>query len=192
MKLYFIRHGETNWNNEGKIQGSCDVELNFTGIKQGEELCYKVLENNYKFSKIYSSPQKRALETAKILNKATKVEYELMEGLQEIKLGEWEGLTWEEVKNKYSLEFDKWFIERRYTKPPKGESYEDMLQRVLSTIYKIIKENHEDVAIVTHSAVIMCMQCLITNTPFEKMTKFKTDNTSITVIDSELLLQLKF
>lgn len=46
MKLYFIRHGETNWNNEGKIQGSCDVELNFTGIKQGEELCYKVLEND--------------------------------------------------------------------------------------------------------------------------------------------------
>jgi probable phosphoglycerate mutase len=187
MKLFLIRHGQTDWNVEGKIQGSCDIELNNTGIKQAEELSNKLLQDKYKFSKIYSSPQRRAVKTAEILSKATKVEYVSIEGLEEINLGQWEGLSWAEVKEKFAAEYEEWYINRRHTKPPKGESYQDMLQRVLASIYKIIKENRDDVVIVTHSAVIMCIQCYLTNTPFDEMTKFKTDNTSITEIDSDLL-----
>jgi broad specificity phosphatase PhoE len=51
MRLFFIRHGQTDWNIKGKIQGSCDIELNDTGIIQAEELSNKLLENKYKFSK---------------------------------------------------------------------------------------------------------------------------------------------
>lgn len=191
MKLFLIRHGQTDWNIKGKIQGSCNIKLNHTGIKQAEELSNKVLENKYKFSKIYSSPQRRSVKTAEILSKVTNIEYISMEGLEEINLGEWEGLSWEEVKEKYPTEYDEWYINRRYTKPPKGESYQDMVERVLKAIYKIISENCDDVAIVTHSAVIMCLQCCLTNTTFDEMTKFKTDNTSITEIDSNLLMQLQ-
>lgn len=191
MKLFLIRHGQTDWNIKGKIQGSCDIELNHTGIKQAEELSNKVLENKYKFSKIYSSPQRRAVKTAEILSKVTNIEYISTEGLEEINFGEWEGLSWAEVKEKYPTEYDEWYINRRYAKPPKGQSYQDMVERVLKAIHKIINENCDDVAIVTHSALIMCLQCCLTNTPFDKMTKFKTDNTSITEIDSDLLMQLK-
>ncbi|AGX44410.1 histidine phosphatase family protein [Clostridium saccharobutylicum] len=189
MKLYLTRHGQTDWNIKGKIQGSCDIELNDTGIIQAEELGNTVLENKYEFSKIYSSPQKRAIKTAEILSKVTNVEYIPIEGLEEINLGEWEGLSWVEVKEKYPIEYDEWYINRRYTKPPKGEAYQDMLQRVLTSMHKIINENNDDVVIVTHSAVIMCIQCYLTNTPFNEMTKFKTDNTSITEIDSDLLMK---
>jgi alpha-ribazole phosphatase len=191
MKLFLIRHGQTDWNLKGKIQGSSDIELNDTGIKQAEELSNKVLEESYKFSKIYSSPQRRAISTAEILSLVTNVNYIPIEGLEEINLGEWEELSWAEVKEKYPTEYEEWYINRRYTKPPKGESYQDMLQRVLTAIYKIINENCDDVVIVAHSAVIMCIQCYITNTPFDEMMKFKTDNTSITEIDSELLMQLQ-
>jgi probable phosphoglycerate mutase len=62
-----------------------------------------------------------------------------------------------------------------------------MLQRVLAAIHKIVTTNTDNVAIVTHSAVIMCLQCYLTNTPFEEMMKFKTENTSITEIDGDLL-----
>jgi probable phosphoglycerate mutase len=188
MKLFLIRHGQTDWNTRGKIQGSCDIELNDTGIKQAEELSSKVLEGSYKFSKIYSSPQKRAVKTAEILSRAVEMDYIPIEGLEEISLGEWEGLSWAEVKEKYPAEYEEWYINRRYTKPPKGESYQDMLERVLTAIHNIISENYDDVVIVTHSAVIMCLQCYITNTPFDEMTIFKTDNTSITEIDSEFFM----
>lgn len=189
MKLFLIRHGQTDWNIQGKIQGSCNIELNYKGIMQAEELSNKIIENKYKFSKIYSSPQIRAIKTAEILSAANNIEYISVEGLEEINLGCWEGLSWTEVKEKYPIEYNEWYINRRDTKPPKGESYQEMINRVLSTLYKIINENCEDVAIVTHSAVIMCLQCYLTNTNFERMTKFKTHNASITEIDSELLLE---
>jgi probable phosphoglycerate mutase len=187
MILHFIRHGQTDWNTEGKIQGSVDTELNNTGIIQAEELSRKVLELNLNISKIYTSRQKRALKTAQILSEITGEDYEPIDGIEEINLGEWEGLTWDEVKEKYPGEYNEWYINRRYTKPPKGESYQDMLERVLTALHKIIRENYEEVTIVTHSAVIMCLQCLITDTPFNKMGRFKTENTNITDIDSILI-----
>lgn len=191
MKLFLIRHGQTDWNLKGKIQGSYDIELNDIGIKQAKELSNKLLEENYKFSKIYSSSQRRAVKTAEILSEAVNIEYIPVKGLEEINLGEWEGLSWAEVKEKYPAEYEEWYINRRYTKHPKGEAYQDMLDRVLTSICKIINENCDDVLIVTHSAVIMCLQCYITNTPFNEMMKFKTDNTAITEIDSDILLQLQ-
>lgn len=187
MKLFLIRHGQTDWNVEGKIQGSYDSELNNTGISQAEELSKKVVELSYKFSKIYSSPQKRAIKTAEILSKAAKVDYITIKGLEEVNLGRWEGLTWIEAKERFPKEYEEWYNNRRYTKSPNGESYQDMLERVLTALHMIINENCNDVAIVTHSAVIMCLQCCITNTSFDKMTKFKTDNTTIVEIDSELI-----
>lgn len=191
MKLFLIRHGQTEWNVKGKIQGSYDSELNDTGITQAYELSKKILEADYKFSKIYSSQQKRAFKTAQILSEATNVECIPMKGLEEMNLGEWEGLSWAEVQEKYPREFEEWHKNLRYTRSPKGESYQEMTERVLAAIHKIINENNSDVAIVTHSAVIMCLQCYITNTPFDKMTKFKADNTTITQMDGELLTQLQ-
>lgn len=186
MKLIFIRHGQTDWNVQGKIQGSYDSELNDTGIKQAMKLSEKLLSLNYRFSKIYSSPQKRALKTAEILSKSSNVDYVSMKDLQEMNMGKWEGLSWSEVEDKYPNEYKEWYLNRRYTNTPDGESYQDMLERVLKAINKIINENNDDVVIVSHSAVIMCLQCYVTNTPFNDMLKFKTPNANITEIDSNL------
>lgn len=186
MKLIFIRHGQTDWNVQGKIQGSYDSELNATGIEQAMSLSEKLFNLNYKFSKIYSSPQKRALKTAEILSKSSNVDYISVKDLQEMNMGKWEGLSWREVEENYPNEYKEWHLNRRYTKTPEGESYQDMLERVLKAIHKIINENNENVVIVSHSAVIMCLQCYVTNTPFNEMLKFKTKNANITEIDSNL------
>lgn len=186
MKLIFIRHGQTDWNVQGKIQGSYDSELNATGIEQAMSLSEKLFNLNYKFSKIYSSPQKRALKTAEILSKSSNVDYISVKDLQEMNMGKWEGLSWREVEENYPNEYKEWHLNRRYTKTPEGESYQDMLERVLKAIHKIINENNENVVIVSHSAVIMCLQCYVTNTPFNEMLKFKTKTATITEIDSNL------
>ncbi len=185
MKLFFIRHGQTDWNMEGRIQGSHDSELNQTGIIQAEKLGSKLLESNHKVSKIYTSQQKRAVRTAEILSKAIDVEYIPAEGLQEMNLGKWEGLLWPEVQEKFPEKYNEWINNRRYTKTPGGESYQDVLERVMKTVQKIINENNSDVAIVTHGAVIMCLRCYITNTPFNEMRRFRTENAAIIEFDSE-------
>ncbi len=189
MKLYFIRHGQTDWNIAGKIQGSTDTELNSTGIRQAEEMSRQVLESHIHISRIYTSRQKRALKTAQILSDTVKVDYEIAEGLEEMNLGAWEGLTWDEVKAKFPAEYEEWYHNRRDTRPPNAESYQDMLNRVLAALHNIIQKNEQDVAIVTHSAVIMCLQCLITDTPFHKMGSFKTENASFAEINSTMLVK---
>lgn len=190
MILYLIRHGQTDWNVMGRIQGSYDSELNETGVKQAEALSSHVLESNIVFSKIYSSKQKRALQTAQILSDATSLECIPVDGLEEVRFGEWEGLTWDEVREKYSKEFDEWFKDRRYTKSPSGESNQELVERVILALKDIIEQSNEDVAIVTHGAVIMCLQCYLTNTPFEEMLKFKAENATITKIDSSMIMKV--
>jgi probable phosphoglycerate mutase len=189
MKLYFIRHGQTDWNAQRKIQGSCDIELNNTGVMQAKELGNKLLANNYKFSKIYSSQQKRAIQTAETLSRVTSIEYESIAGLEEINLGVWEGLSWDEVQERYPSEYEVWSTKRRYMKPPEGETYDEMLQRALTAIHKIIQENCDNVLIVSHSAVIAAIQCYLTNTPFEDLLKFITGNAEITEIEANAFEQ---
>ena len=189
MKIYLIRHGQTDWNVQGKIQGSFESELNAAGVKQAEELGRQLLESGCKFARIYSSRQKRAVMTAEILCEAVNASCIQVNGLEEMNLGKWEGHTWAEVKVKYPTEFTEWLAKRRYTKTPEGESYQDVLDRVLPALQKIIGENDEqdNFVVVTHGAVIMSLQCYLTNTPFDEMDKFKAKNTSITVLDSEQL-----
>lgn len=86
MKLYFIRHGQIDWNLQKKIQGSYDSELNMTGIAQAEELSKKLSVLNYQFSQIYSSKQKSAVKTAQIISGITKVDYIEIDGLEEVKV----------------------------------------------------------------------------------------------------------
>ena len=116
------------------------------------------------------------------------MDYIRLDGLEEINLGDWEGLSWKDARDKYPMEYDDWYSNRRYSKSHNGESYQDMLDRVLEALHRIITINNDDLVIVTHSAVIMCLQCYITDTPFDNMKIFKTDNVSITEIDSSKLI----
>lgn len=188
MLLHFIRHGQTDWNVLGRIQGSHDSELNETGKKQAQELTKHVLETGIKFSKIYSSKQKRAHKTAMILSEGTCVDCITVEGLEEIRFGDWEGLTWDEVRETYPKEYEQWLQDRRFTKSVNGESYQELMERVIAALHKIITQSSGDVAIVTHGAVIMCLQCYITNTPFDEMRKFQAENASIIQIDSSMIV----
>ena len=91
MKLYLIRHGQNDWNLEGKIQGRTDIPLNKTGLEQAAMLA-KGMEHR-PVTRIFSSPLKRALQTAQIIGESRKAPVEIVEDLQEVDFGRWEGLT---------------------------------------------------------------------------------------------------
>jgi broad specificity phosphatase PhoE len=163
MILYFIRHGQTDWNLSGRIQGSRNCKLNETGLRQSEELGKTLSESGYAISRVYSSKQKRALKTASIVCDAIHAPLFPVSGLQEVNFGDWEGLT------------------------HLGESYQDMLERSLKAVNKIIEECREDVAVVTHGAVIMGLLSNIYNAAFDEAGKYLKGNCSVTPIDSALL-----
>ena len=187
MILYFIRHGQTDWNLSGRIQGSRNCKLNETGLRQSEELGKTLSESGYAISRVYSSKQKRALKTASIVCDAIHAPLFPVSGLQEVNFGDWEGLTWHEVKTRYPREFALWQADTRYSRAHRGESYQDMLERSLKAVNKIIEECREDVAVVTHGAVIMGLLSNIYNVAFDEAGKYLKGNCSVTPIDSALL-----
>lgn len=191
MKLYFFRHGQTEWNRLKRIQGGTDIELTMLGEQHADELANDLLHSHLKISKIYTSTQKRALRTAEILANKLEVPVIRSEALKEINLGKWEGNTWKEVECIDTQQFHYWFHHRRYAAPHGGESYQQLLERVVPEIELMVQSNTEDIAVVTHSAVIMCVQCLVNNTAFEKMSQYKPRNLEWYEFDVCLLERMK-
>lgn len=187
MKIYLVRHGETDWNLENKIQGQTDTPLNDNGKKQAQDLAEKVSREMGKVGSIYSSRQKRALETAGIIGQKLSLPPIVHQGLEEICLGEWEGYTWKQVREVFPEEYLNWHQNRRYQAPPKGESYQQLLNRLLPALDNIVKTEEQDTLLVTHSAVIMTLMSYVHNTPFEDMARnYKTGNATIVELASDL------
>lgn len=186
MKIYLVRHGETDWNLENKIQGQTDTLLNDNGKKQARELAEKVSREMGKVGSIYSSRQKRALETARIIGHELSLPPIVHQGLEEICLGEWEGYTWKQVREVFPEEYQNWHRNRRYQAPPKGESYQQLLNRLLPALDDIVKTEEQDTLLVTHSAVIMTLMSYIYDTPFEDMARnYKTGNAAVVELASD-------
>ena len=188
MKLYLVRHGETDWNIESKIQGQTDIALNERGRQQAEEFAARIAGGDYQVDSIYTSSKRRALETARIIGAALKIEPKVQPGLEEICLGKWEGYTWKQVKELFWDEYQLWRDNRRYQEPPLGESYQQLLDRLLPAIREITQKEKGNVLMVTHSAVIMTLLSYIYDTPFEDMAKnYKTGNAGIVELDVDLI-----
>lgn len=190
MTLYFVRHGETEWNVKKKIQGTTDIPLNENGVAQATGLAYELAEKmqrgEFHVAKAYTSPQLRAAETARIAADALGVECISLDGLREMGLGEWEGSNWDIIKETYGETYYHWNGHRRYTRTPGGESYNEVLERTLEALKIILEQETENVLVVSHSAILMALRCYIAKRPFEEMVKsFKTKNAEVVEISAE-------
>ena len=190
MTLYFVRHGETEWNVKKKIQGTTDIPLNENGVAQARRLAEELLEKKergeFQVAKAYTSPQLRASETAQIAADALGVECIPLDGLKEMDLGEWEGSNWDIIRETYGDVYHYWNNNRRYTNTPGGECYNQVLERTLEALTIILEQETENVIVVSHSAILMALRCYIAKRPFEDMVKhFKTKNAEVVEISAE-------
>lgn len=190
MTLYFVRHGETDWNVDNKIQGSTDIPLNETGLLQAKRLAEELVErekgDEFYVARVYTSPQLRARKTAEAAAAALGIECVLLDGLKEMDLGEWEGSNWEAIKEADSEVYRTWSKNRRFTHAPGGECYHEVLERTLTALGMILEQETEDVLVVSHSAIIMVLRCYIARLPFEEMVKhFRTRNAELVEISAE-------
>ncbi len=193
MKLFLTRHGETDWNLRRRIQGSTDTDLNESGRRQAVQLAESLLLSPDRPEIVYTSGLKRARETAEIAAGRLQVPCVVHEGLGEINFGLWEGLTWDQVEERYPELYTIWHTDRRYGHPPEGESYQDLLNRVLPALRDIIRreggsDSGRRVLVVTHSAVIMSLLSHLNRTPFDEMVKrYRTENAQIIALDAKRL-----
>jgi len=107
LELILVRHGETDSNKRGTYLGWTDVELNSNGIRQACAIRDRL--KPVKVDAIYSSPFKRTVKTAEIINENYGLEIIISDNLKERNFGIWDDLTFEEISSKYPAECRKWF-----------------------------------------------------------------------------------
>lgn len=159
FQIYFIRHAESISNQEKIYQGWADVSLSETGKKQALALRNYLLKHNINFKQVYSSPMKRAMETAQILHPCSESKIIIQEeGFKAINVGKWQGEPISTIKEKYKEKYDNWIQHPDTFRFPEGESPKDVLNRardrLLTQILDLDWEENIKIAIVTHMIVI--------------------------------------
>ncbi|AMJ61182.1 histidine phosphatase family protein [Bosea sp. PAMC 26642] len=161
-RLILVRHGETDWNREGRLQGGQDIPLNDLGRRQAVEAAHRLRELVPDFAALdfIGSPMLRARDTMDILRAELGLPaggYRLDERLRELTFGDWEGRTWREMRKTdrelaSARERDKWgFV------PPNGESYRMLAERIRPVLTELTAET----VIVSHGGVARAVLALV-------------------------------
>ena len=179
MKIYFVRHGQTDWNIQNRLQGSADIPLNETGLKQANVLREKI--NSLDLDFIIASPLSRALTTAQIVNSDRHLPLYTDSALVERSFGVLEGIN--------GKDYDKnlfWDYKRNY-KYENVESIQDFLRRIatfLDALYS--KYPDKNILLVSHNGVNIATSCYFNGLPKNNdLLSIKLDNCEYREYDKE-------
>jgi broad specificity phosphatase PhoE len=151
--LLLARHGETDWNRDGRWQGHTDTTLNERGRAQAGALAAEVA--GLSIGAVYSSDLARAAETAEIVAGRLGVPVRMDPRLRELHLGGWEGLTTPEIEERYPTEIARWRSDDGSIAVPGRESYAQMGERVVAALTEIATAHpSDDVLVVLHGGPI--------------------------------------
>jgi probable phosphoglycerate mutase len=155
--LYLIRHGETDWNLEGRWQGHADVPLNAIGRRQAELVAGRLREEGPRFDAIYSSDLSRAFQTAWTIGAALGVAVQLFPPLREIDLGTWSGLTRDDILERYPVEFA--LLEQGQDIPRGGaETRSALSKRVVEAVRALVAQHPgQTLALVGHGGSLKAL-----------------------------------
>lgn len=168
-QLIFVRHGYSKGNKEKRFSGQMDIALDELGYRQAASVAHYILRN-YQLDAIYSSDLCRAYDTVKPIADALHLDVHQCKALREVDVGEWQGMLIEDVKKKYPDSFDLYRKKPGIARFDGGESYSDMLERVLCAIEKIAKENDgKTVVIGTHGGVIRVLRAAWTGIALDQI-----------------------
>lgn len=168
MRIHLIRHGQTYWNKERRVQGQTESTLCEAGRAQAAAL--RTVLNQFKIDKVYCSTSIRTRETAAILFADRDIETEYCDSLREILLGPWEGFLQVEVQAKYPESFDEfWHFPHRFSLAG-AETFEQVQQRGMRALQRVMDEARgQDVAIISHGVLIKSILCQLEGRPLERL-----------------------
>jgi probable phosphoglycerate mutase len=182
VELWLVRHGETDWNAEGRMQGHMDIPLNEVGRNQARLLANEL--QGLHVDALYSSDLKRAWQTAEILGKQLGLEVWPDTRLREIDQGEWSGLSIEEIRSSYSEGRNPIKLDPIHGRPPGGESSIEVAQRVWALADEIASGfAGKRVLLVSHGFALATLIAAASAIPFRDVRKLIPQNTALIKID---------
>ena len=180
-RIILVRHGETDWNATGRIQGHSDTPLNAVGRLQAQRLARRFANESVRA--LYSSDLARAFETATVIGQALGLPVVTSAQLRERRYGLWEGLTAAQIEACYPAQFAEWRARSTNFAPPQGETHQQLLTRALGALQTISRQ-HEggQVVVVTHGGLCYVLLNQILGSIDGDRREFTFGNASIHVI----------
>lgn len=181
-RVVLLRHGETEWNRVERFRGRIDVELNQMGQRQALAVARRL--SAWQIEAIYSSPMKRALQTAQPVAEACGLDVAILEGINDVDYGAWAGLSAEEARAQYPEVYGNWAHTPLLTQCPQGEN----LRQVQTRSWTALEETcsaHEGGAIllVSHVVVNRVLICAALGLVDDAFWKIGQDNAAISVLE---------
>lgn len=183
-QLWLVRHGQTNWNLEGRYQGSRDIGLNENGQQQASAIAEGL--KDVRFEAIYSSPLQRARRTAEWIAAKNELNplVQIDPRLVEVDLGEWEGKLFDDIQRQYPEEIQERKTNPLHARPPKGETALEVAQRMAEAADEISERHPQGpVLLVSHGLALASLICMARAIPLEKVYEMVPENAEPVVVE---------
>jgi phosphoserine phosphatase len=179
VEIVLIRHGETAWNAGETFRGRKDIPLNKTGVRQAQLLGEYLWKE--KIDVIYASPLQRAVKTAEAVAAHHGLAVNIIENLNDMDFGEWEGLTVAEVQNRYEEDYRDWLDTPEQVRIPGGESLGTVEDRTLPFLQEAVTRLGEGkIVLVSHRVVLKVIICSLLTLGNAGFWNIRLDNAAIT------------
>lgn len=185
MKLYLLRHGETEWNKLGKFQGLTDVSLNERGLSQARDSALAAL--GWEHSVIYASSLTRTVQVAEEIRKLSGAPVVTDPGLRELSLGDLEGVTGAEMRAGWPEVYRAWRENPANVTMPNGETLAQLQKRAWQSVLEIEKA-HPDVpgvVVVSHNFTIRSLICATLEIPLHNFHRMSLGLGSLSILESD-------
>jgi broad specificity phosphatase PhoE len=143
LSVILIRPGATDYDEQGRIQGTLDVPLNEQGGVEVARLSEELRDRG--IEAIYHSPSEPAHQTAEALAKALGVKLKKLENMQNLNHGLWQGMRIDDLKHKHPKVYRQWMEQPECVCPPEGETLESATARVQAALRKVVKKHREGI-----------------------------------------------
>jgi len=175
--LYFVRHGQTEWNAIRRMQGQWNSNLNEMGRQQAAINAEFLANCN--IDHMVASPLDRTRQTADIIDGQLKLGYQVDVRLKEWHCGDWSGEMWEEISEKWPNEFSAWQADQFYYRGPGAENYTDMISRAQPFLAELLVTEFSNIAIVSHGMIGRVMIGTLLSMSPEEMLSFSQSNDTV-------------
>lgn len=182
--VLLVRHGQTKSNITGYFMGWSNEDISDLGYAQVRSLSSRLAK--FPIATIYTSPLKRAMNTARILAEPHKLELNVLDDLTEIGLGDWQGLHRDEISQKWPEIWRQSRIDPSVVTFPNGENFQQLTERAVRAFNRIVADNtNRHTLAVTHDAVIRVLAAHVLGTSNSIYRHMEINNASLSVIRVE-------
>ena len=160
-RIILVRHGQTEWNKVERIRGQVDIALNKTGLAQAEATSARLAEKWTPVA-VYSSPLTRAMQTAEGIARRFGYAVQVAPGFIDINFGQWQGLSPQQVHERWPEMARAWLTMPHTVTFPEGENLQQVQERSMSALHNLIELHpKQDVVVVAHTVVNRVVLCAV-------------------------------